>query len=176
MRNKISILLIFIFMVSLARAPAIHAEETRQMDSSFSVGVYNVTTILINEHKEPILGAWFSAYEIESGNSIDTWQSTYEHHEIKGVLKGKSYVIKEEYTPEGYIKSDDVYFNVTGNGHIEIVNTAPNPVQKIIEQVKTGDTVTITMLVSLCVVFVISIIGIISIAVISFSKRKERKL
>ena len=39
----------------------------------------------------------------EDGNVIDEWTSTKEHHQVKGLEEGKTYILKETTAPYGKI-------------------------------------------------------------------------
>lgn len=58
-------------------------------------------------------GARFAIYDVEDMTTpIETWQTTQDVHYISGLAYGKSYVIKETYTPQGYRTAADITFTV----------------------------------------------------------------
>lgn len=66
-------------------------------------------------------GATLSVLDKE-GNVIDTWTSLAgEKHVIKRLEAGKSYILREEYAPYGYLKAEDVGFTVEDTGEVQSV-------------------------------------------------------
>ena len=58
----------------------------------------------------------------EAGNVIDTWTSKAgEAHVIKRLEAGKTYVLREEFAPYGYLKATDVEFTVEDTEEIQSV-------------------------------------------------------
>ena len=49
----------------------------------------------------------------KNGNIVDEWVSTKESHNIKGLEENKSYVLHEEYAPDGYVIASDIEFFIT---------------------------------------------------------------
>ncbi len=47
------------------------------------------------------------------GNIVDEWISTTEVHAISGLVEGQTYILHEEYAPDGYVIATDVEFTVT---------------------------------------------------------------
>lgn len=58
-------------------------------------------------------GATITVKEKETGNIVDEWISTKESHFINGLEEGKTYILSETVSPEGYVKSIDIEFNVS---------------------------------------------------------------
>ena len=64
---------------------------------------------------------------------IDSWTSDKEEHKIKGLEEGKTYILHEEVTADGYVKATDIEFTVSydkQNEHLEMVD-------KVLKVIKT---------------------------------------
>lgn len=58
----------------------------------------------------------------EDGNEIDTWTSVKgEPHVIKRLQAGKTYVLREEFAPYGYLKAEEVAFTVSDTAEVQKV-------------------------------------------------------
>lgn len=60
---------------------------------------------------EEIEGAELKVYD-KDGNIIDEWISTKEPHKIKNLVEGKTYILHEEYAPDGFSIANDIEFTV----------------------------------------------------------------
>ena len=69
----------------------------------------------------------------KDGNIIDSWTSTKESHNIKGLEEGKTYILHEDYAPNGYVVATDIEFTVTEDKETQKVNM----IDKVVEVVKT---------------------------------------
>lgn len=49
----------------------------------------------------------------KDGNIVDSWVSTKENHRIKGLEEGKTYMLYEDYAPDGFVISNAIEFTVT---------------------------------------------------------------
>ena len=49
----------------------------------------------------------------KDGNIVDSWTSTKEVHKIKGLTEGESYILYEDYAPDGFVISNKIEFTVT---------------------------------------------------------------
>jgi hypothetical protein len=56
-----------------------------------------------------VVGATMTVYDTDS-NVVDTWKSTTEEHNIKNLVEGKKYVIRETTAPGGYTYAQDYSF------------------------------------------------------------------
>lgn len=66
-------------------------------------------------------GATLSVID-EAGNIVETWTSKAgETHAIKRLVEGKTYTLREEFAPYGYLKADDVLFTVEDTGTVQSV-------------------------------------------------------
>ncbi|HJJ04795.1 MAG TPA: SpaA isopeptide-forming pilin-related protein [Clostridiaceae bacterium] len=57
----------------------------------------------------------------ENNKIIDTWTSTDKTHKIEGLLVGKTYTLREEIAPDGYVKATNIKFNIENNNKIQKV-------------------------------------------------------
>ncbi len=66
-------------------------------------------------------GATLSVID-ETGNIVETWTSKAgETHVIKRLVVGKTYTLREEFAPYGYLKATDVLFTVEDTGEVQSV-------------------------------------------------------
>ena len=63
--------------------------------------------------EKEVEGATITVKEKETGKVIDEWTSTKESHFINGLEEDKTYILSETVSPEGYVKSIDIEFNVS---------------------------------------------------------------
>jgi len=63
--------------------------------------------------EKEVEGATITVKEKETGNIVDEWISTKESHFINALEEGKTYILSETVSPEGYVKSIDIEFNVS---------------------------------------------------------------
>ena len=76
----------------------------------------------------------------KAGNVIDSWTSTDKTHKIEGLVIGKSYVLREEIAPEGFVRATNVEFKVENTKEIQKVTM----IDKVVEMTKkniAGDEV-----------------------------------
>ena len=57
----------------------------------------------------------------ENGNVIDSWTSTTETYKIEGLAAGKKFTLREEISPDGFVKATDVQFIVEDTNEIQKV-------------------------------------------------------
>ena len=57
----------------------------------------------------------------ENNKVIDSWTSTDKTHKIEGLLVGKTYTLREEIAPDGYVKATDIKFTIENNNKIQKV-------------------------------------------------------
>ena len=57
----------------------------------------------------------------KDGNVIDSWTSTDKTHKIEGLVAGKSYVLREEIAPEGFVRATNIEFKVENTKEIQKV-------------------------------------------------------
>ena len=68
----------------------------------------------------------------EKGKIIDTWTSTNKTHKIEGLVVGKTYTLREEIAPDGFVKATDIKFTVKNTKEVQKVQM----VDKIVEMYK----------------------------------------
>lgn len=97
----------------------------------------------------------------KNGNVVEKWTSGDKAYEInRKLIAGGSYTLQEIVAPKGYKKAEDIAFNVSENGEIDIVKivnvkeeTKVNEVVKNIIQgalPKTGDAIVIYLAIIAC--------------------------
>ena len=72
----------------------------------------------------------------EKGYVVDSWISTDKTHEIEGLLINKTYTLREEIAPDGFVKATDVKFTIKNTGKIQKVTM----IDKVVEITKTDIT------------------------------------
>ena len=74
--------------------------------------IVSMTKTDITGDKE-VEGATIVVSDKETGKTADTWVSTKSPHFINGLEEGKTYILSETISPEGYVKSTDIELTVT---------------------------------------------------------------
>ncbi len=69
----------------------------------------------------------------KDGNIIDTWISNDKTHKIEGLLVNETYILREEITPDGYVKATDIKFTIDNDYNIQKVIM----IDKVVEILKT---------------------------------------
>ncbi|MDO4803260.1 MAG: Cna B-type domain-containing protein [Lachnospiraceae bacterium] len=54
----------------------------------------------------------------KNGNEVESWTSTKEAHEVKGLTAGEEYTLKETVAPAGYTVASETKFTVDENGNV----------------------------------------------------------
>lgn len=64
-----------------------------------------------------VYGAELSVFDKETGEAVDNWTVTKEDpaHKIVGLTEGKTYILTEQYAPDGYVIATDIEFTVNDN-------------------------------------------------------------
>lgn len=88
--------------------------EGKKEDEHLDVIDKMVTTSKIDMGGKEVVGAEMSVTEKGSDEVLDSWTSDGTKHNIKNLEEGKTYVLHEVVTPEGYVKATDIEFTVTG--------------------------------------------------------------
>jgi len=65
---------------------------------------------------------------------IDEWVSTDKTHKIEGLVAGKSYILREEIAPDGFVIATDVEFKVENTKEIQKVTM----IDKVVEMTKVN--------------------------------------
>lgn len=89
------------------------------------------------ETGEALEGAVLSIVDKETGKAVDTWKSDKELHEVKGLVVGKTYILKEISAPSHYEKAADIEFIVKED--VEVQELIMKDEKTPITTVKTGD-------------------------------------
>ena len=69
----------------------------------------------------------------EDGNIIDSWTSTKEPHQVKGLEEGKAYILKETTSPYGYKITEEIKFVVTTDKKTQKIEMKDMPILKNIK-------------------------------------------
>ena len=72
----------------------------------------------------------------EEGNVIDKWTSTKEPHQVKGLVEGKTYTLKETSAPYGYEITEEIEFTVTTDKETQKVEMKDMPILKNVKVIK----------------------------------------
>ena len=70
----------------------------------------------------------------KDGNVIDSWTSTDKTHKIEGLVAGKSYILREEIAPEGFVRATDIEFKVENTKEIQKVTM----IDKVVDMTKNN--------------------------------------
>ena len=57
----------------------------------------------------------------ENNKVVDTWTSTKKTHKIEGLVVGKTYKLKEEIAPDGYVRASTIEFKVESTTKVQQV-------------------------------------------------------
>lgn len=69
---------------------------------------------------ELLKGAKLQVIDLK-GNIIDSWTSDENPHPVSGLKENTSYILQELEAPDGYVKANDIQFNVSGKKHDQII-------------------------------------------------------
>lgn len=100
-------------------------------DISNDTTVFEFSKTDITGDKE-LVGAKLTVID-ENNEIIDTWTSTENTHKIEGLVVGKTYTLREEIAPNGYVRATDIQFKIEDTKQIQKVEM----IDKIVEIVKT---------------------------------------
>ena len=106
--------------------------ESREIINDTTLVEFSKTDITGQKELE---GAKLSVID-ENNNIIDSWTSGKETHKIEGLIVGKTYTLREEIAPNGFVKSTDVKFIVDNTKGIQKVEM----VDKVLDITKTDLT------------------------------------
>lgn len=70
---------------------------------------------------------------LDGDKVVDTWISSDKTHKIEGLVAGKEYTLREEITPNAYVKATDIKFKVENTKDVQKVTM----IDKIVELTKT---------------------------------------
>lgn len=102
--------------------------ETREISNDTTLVEFSKTDITGEKELE---GAKLTV--LEGNKIIDTWTSSEETHKIEGLVVGKEYILREEITPDGYVKATDIKFQIKDTNEIQKVHM----IDKIVTMSKT---------------------------------------
>ncbi len=89
------------------------------------------TTLAVYE-AEQVEGAWQSSGVSTGSDWTWTIAEGEEHHTVTGLVAGKVYVLTETLVPNGYTKSDDIFFKISSTGRaVEKIFTDPEEADAI---------------------------------------------
>ena len=67
-------------------------------------------------------------------NVIDSWTSTDKTHKIEGLVAGKSYILREEIAPKGFVRATNIEFKVENTKEIQKVTM----IDKVVDMTKNN--------------------------------------
>lgn len=86
----------------------------------------------------PLAGAKFGVYEQGSTTPVDQWITTDIPHAMKNLTMGKTYVVKEDTVPGGYVAMEgDITFTATED-QVDVDVEGVNPARRIIKKDSKG--------------------------------------
>ena len=91
--------------------------ETRDVLNDTTMVEFSKTDITGEKELE---GAKLTVLD-KDGNVIDSWTSTSKTHKIEGLVAEKSYILREEIAPNGFVRAIDVEFKVENTKEIQKV-------------------------------------------------------
>ena len=98
--------------------------EVVMVDNETSVSVSKVD--ILDNHE--IEGAHIQIID-DQGNVVEEWDSTNEAHVVTRLTTGKKYILRETTAPEGYLLTQDTYFELNADGTIN-TNKTTTPVSE----------------------------------------------
>ena len=110
--------------------------DTKIKEYTVNLNIENETTCVeiskvdITGEKE-LIGAELSIID-EDNEVIDSWTSTEKAHKIEGLKVGKTYTLKEEIAPNGYVRATNIKFTVENTAEIQKITM----IDKVVEMTK----------------------------------------
>lgn len=74
-----------------------------------------------DEAGNSLADALLAVYD-EEGNELERWFTDGTDHEIKGLVTGKTYTLKELAAPDGYVAADDITFTAEDETSVEMID------------------------------------------------------
>lgn len=90
-----------------------------------------VKAIKIDIEGNRVVGAKLKVID-RFGNIVDNWTTTNIEHTINGLIEGETYILVEEFAPEGFVISKSQMFTVTNNKNTQIITM----IDKVVEMTK----------------------------------------
>ena len=81
--------------------------------------------------EEELVGAKLTVID-ENNEVVDSWTYTEKTHKIEGLIVGKTYILREEIAPDGYVKASEIKFTIKNTNEIQKVTM----IDKIVEMTK----------------------------------------
>ena len=79
------------------------ADQTVEMkDKQLYVSKKDVTG------EKELQGAQLTVIDKENGKAVDSWTSTEEQYAVSGLTVNKTYILREETAPEGYVVASEI--------------------------------------------------------------------
>lgn len=110
--------------------------DTTTKEYTVNLNIENETTCIevsktdITGEKE-LIGAKLTVID-ENNEVVDSWTSTEKTHKIEGLIVGKTYILREEIAPDGYVKASEIKFTIKNTNEIQKVTM----IDKIVEMTK----------------------------------------
>lgn len=110
--------------------------DTTIKEYTVNLNIENETTCIeisktdITGEKE-LVGAKLTVID-ENNEVVDSWTSTEKTHKIEGLIVGKTYTLREEIAPDGYVKASEIKFTIKNTNEIQKVTM----IDKIVEMTK----------------------------------------
>ena len=110
--------------------------DTTTKEYTVNLNIKNETTCIeisktdITGEKE-LVGAKLTVID-ENNEVVDSWTSTEKTHKIEGLIVGKTYILREEIAPDGYVKASEIKFTIKNTNEIQKVTM----IDKIVEMTK----------------------------------------
>ena len=110
--------------------------DTSTKEYTVTLNIENETTCIeisktdITGEKE-LVGAKLTVID-ENNEVVDSWTSTEKTHKIEGLIVGKTYILREEIAPDGYVKASEIKFTIKNTNEIQKVTM----IDKIVEMTK----------------------------------------
>ena len=98
-----------------------------------SIGAYDKKTHVVISKKEitggeELPGNHMKVIDEETGRTVEEWISGDQPHELDGVLEpGKWYILEEEQPADGYAYAEDIRFQVSADGTVDMVEMRNKP-------------------------------------------------
>jgi len=102
--------------------------ETREIENDTTFVEFSKTDITGEKELE---GAKLTILDKE-GNVIDSWTSTDKTHKVEGLVVGKSYILREEIAPDGFVRATDAEFKIENTKELQKVTM----IDKIVDMTK----------------------------------------
>ena len=103
-------------------------EEKKEISNDTTVFEFSKTDITGDKELE---GAKLQVID-KNGNIIDEWISGNKTHKIEGLKVGETYILREQITPEDYVKATDIEFKVENTNKVQKVTM----IDKIVDMSK----------------------------------------